>query len=226
MTQDPENTLFGRYQLRRLLGEGGMGQVYLASATGSAGFEKRVALKMLGAEQAMDAGLVRSLEREALIGVQLDHENLVQILDYGEHGGRAFIAMEYVRGFSLGSVIKHTKGQGRTIPIGILVHIARKVAEALNYMHHLVDGEGRPLELIHGDVSPSNVLLATDGRIKLTDFGITALSKEIRGERAVAGKPGYLPPEALLGAPHNQAWDVYARDPGYQQCDRASLCFR
>src|SRR5438445_10794256 len=132
-----------------------MAQVYLASARGAAGFEKVVALKILGARQVGQAKMVASLLREAMIGVRLDHENVVQVLDCGEDAGRYFVAMEYVRGFPLTRVIANA-GR-RPIPIAVAAHIARTVAGALAYVHAFADEDGTPLGLLHGDVSPSNV---------------------------------------------------------------------
>lgn len=200
--------MIDRYRLVQLLGEGGMAQVYLASARGAAGFEKIVALKILGARQLDDAAMVSSLLREAMIGVRLDHENVVQVLDCGEHEGRYFVAMEYVRGFPLSRVI--ASSERRPIPIGVAAHVARTVAGALGYVHAFAEEDGTPLGLIHGDVSPSNVLLAADGRIKLADFGVASLAREVAGKRDVAGKLPYMAPEAHEGAPASQSWDVFA----------------
>ncbi len=187
-----------------------MGQVYLASAQGAAGFEKVVALKLLSKRHTGDETLVRSLLREAMIGVRLDNERLVQVLDFGEEEGRYFIAMEYVRGFNLSHVIDYVASHKATLPLQVAVHIARTVADALAYIHKFADVKHRELGLIHGDVSPSNVLLGADGRIKLSDYGVSVLAGETDGTRIIAGKPPYLPAEAFLGEKRAQQWDVYA----------------
>jgi len=193
----------GRYQLVRSLGRGGMGEVYLARSQGAAGFEKLVAVKVLDPRFQDDVELTRSLLREAFLGVQLDHPNLVSVLDLGEEGHRWYIATEYVRGYSLGQVAAHARRRGKVLPIATAVQVGRAVAEALVYVHGVAhEGHG----LIHGDVSPSNLLLGVDGRVKLADFGVASLA----GERVVAGKRAYLPPEALARQPREQAWDVYA----------------
>lgn len=202
-----EETL-GRYRLLQMLGAGGMGQVHLAVATGPSGFEKLVALKVLGADA--DAARARSLIREALIGVRFDHSNVVQILDFGEDNNKQFIAMEYVRGFTLSHVIQHGRRVDEPTPLQPTVYVVRRIAAALQYIHELRGRSGDDVVLIHGDVSPSNILLGIDGRVKLTDFGIAALNTELQRAERVAGKPAYLPPEAFSGAPHTQQWDVYA----------------
>jgi phosphate/phosphite/phosphonate ABC transporter binding protein len=198
----------GRYRLIDLLGTGGMGEVHLASALGAAGFEKPVVLKVLRREFGANPERTRRLLREAFIGVGLDHENLVQVLDLGEHEGTYFIAMEYVRGYNLAQITGHSIAVGEPLPVGAAVHVARAVAAALDYVHQARDQEGKSLGLIHRDVSPSNILLGLDGRIKLSDFGVASLVGEDQG--AIIGKPPYLPAEAFTGAPAGAGWDVYA----------------
>ncbi|RLB65586.1 MAG: hypothetical protein DRI90_01640 [Deltaproteobacteria bacterium] len=205
-----KDVIGSRYRLVSLLGTGGMAEVHLAKAIGSGGFEKLVALKLLSPTSLDQPAHVDALQREALIGAHLDHDNVVQIFDFGEDDGLTFIAMEYVRGFSLVDILRHFAAEGVSLPIGHVVHIVRAVARALDHVHRLTDANDQPLGLIHGDVSPSNVLLSNDGRIKLSDFGIAALSSEIAGQQAVAGKPRYVPPEVLDGAAQCQASDVYA----------------
>jgi phosphate/phosphite/phosphonate ABC transporter binding protein len=194
----------------RLLGKGGMGQVHLASAEGAGGFEKLVALKVLGRRVKLDDARAHSLAREALIGVQLDHQNVVSVLDFGEDAGTYFVAMEYVRGFSTGDVLAHLASTGAHMPIRSAVYMARAIAEALDYVHSRVDVDGGALSLIHGDVSPGNIMAAADGRVKLADFGVAAFAEELLGADLVAGKPSYLPREAFKGATPQQDWDLYA----------------
>lgn len=187
-----------------------MGEVFLAKAQGAGSFEKLVALKVLTQAGESSARYRDSLEREALIGVNLDHDHIVSVLDYGEVGGRHFVVMEFVRGFSLAHLLRHGRETNALIPVRVAVHTARVMASALAYLHEQRDSSGEPLGLIHGDVTPSNILLSSEGRIKLTDFGIAALARELVGAQAIAGKPRYLPPEVRLGAPHTQGADLYA----------------
>ena len=198
----------GRYRLLRSLGRGGMGVVHLALAQGPVGFEKLVALKLLDPKFRGDPRRSEGLLREALVGGRLDHEHLVQILDLGQEVDQYFIAMEYVRGFSLSHVLAHLRHTGRQLPIYLAVRIVRAVNDALVYMHGLTFGNDQPLGLVHGDISPSNILLGADGRVKLSDLGVVALSGEVRSH--IAGKTAYFPPEAFRGVPRTQIWDVYA----------------
>jgi phosphate/phosphite/phosphonate ABC transporter binding protein len=190
----------GRYRVLQLLGHGGMGDVYLATAHGAAGFEKPVVVKMLRPQ----GRHVIDLLKEAFIGVGLDHQNVVQVLDLVEHEGRYHIVMEYVRGFTLAHVLDDAQAAGIALPLPMLAHVVGNVADALDYVHSISHG------LIHRDVSPSNILLGVDGRVKLSDFGVAMLTTEPGAPEALVGKPSYLPPEAFRGGHPTQAWDVYA----------------
>jgi serine/threonine-protein kinase len=203
---------FGRYRLLQLLGKGGMGEVHLATSHGAAGFEKLVAVKIVKPKASepdvTDRG--KALWREAMLGARLDHECVVHILDLGEEADQFYVVMEYVRGFSLSTVITHLKGVAKALPIRCAVHVARRVADALVYVHGLADENGQALGFLHGDVSPANVLLGQDGRIKLTDFGVAAFESELSGGGLIAGKLPYMPAEAYSGERKVQSWDVYA----------------
>jgi len=200
----------GRYHLLRLLGFGGMGEVYLANSKGVAGFEKLVTVKILRRQVSQNPDRVRDLLREAFIGVRLDHENIVQVLDLGEHEGNYFLVMEYVRGFSLRELISFHAEQHELFPIRPSAHALRCVADALDYVHKVRGPHKKHLGLIHRDVSPSNILLGAEGRIKLSDFGVSGMAQDAATAGTVIGKPRYLPPEARHGEPATQGWDVYA----------------
>ncbi len=200
----------GRYQLLRLLGFGGMGEVYLASSRGAAGFEKLVTVKILRRQVSSNPDRVSDLLREAFIGVRLDHENIVQVLDLGEQEGTYFLVMEYVRGFSLRELIAFHAEQQQMLPIRPIAHALRCMADALDYVHRVRGPHKKHLGLIHRDVSPSNILLGAEGRIKLSDFGVAGMAQDAARAGTVIGKPRYLPPEARHGEPATQGWDIYA----------------
>ncbi|HEY4178570.1 MAG TPA: serine/threonine-protein kinase [Kofleriaceae bacterium] len=200
----------GRYRLLRLLGFGGMGEVYLASSRGAAGFEKLVTVKILRQQMSQDPARIGDLMREAFIGVRLDHENIVQVFDLGEQDGTYFLVMEYVRGFSLREVVSFAAEQNEKLPVRQAVHAVRRVADALDYVHKVRGPHRRPLGLIHRDVSPSNVLLGAEGRIKLSDFGVAGMIQDPQRAGMVIGKPRYLPPDARHGMTATQGWDIYA----------------
>lgn len=200
----------GRYHLLRLLGFGGMGEVYLASSRGAAGFEKLVTVKILRKQVSHNPDRVSDLMREAFIGVRLDHENIVQVFDLGEHEGMYFLVMEYVRGFSLREVISFTAEHREPLGFRPIVHAIRCMADALDYLHRVRGPHRKQLGLIHRDVSPSNILLGAEGRIKLSDFGVAGMAQDATRSGAVIGKPRYLPPEARHGERATQGWDLYA----------------
>ena len=200
----------GRYHLLRLLGFGGMGEVYLANSKGVAGFEKLVTVKILRRQVSTNPERVSDLLREAFIGVRLDHENIVQVLDLGEHEGTYFLVMEYVRGFSLREIIAFHSDIKEQLPIRPIAHTLRCMADALDYVHRVRGPHKKHLGLIHRDVSPSNILLGAEGRIKLSDFGVAGMAQDAARAGTVIGKPRYIPPEARHGEPATQGWDVYA----------------
>ncbi len=200
----------GRYRLLRLLGFGGMGEVYLASSRGAAGFEKLVTVKILRKQVSQDPARVKDLLREAFIGVRLDHENIVQVFDLGEHEGTYFLVMEYVRGFSLREVIAFCAEKAEPLPFRPIAHAVRCVADALEYLHRVRGPHRKQLGLIHRDVSPSNILLGAEGRIKLSDFGVAGMVMDAARAGVVIGKPRYLPPDARHGITATQGWDLYA----------------
>jgi phosphate/phosphite/phosphonate ABC transporter binding protein len=207
---EPPDRQLGRYHLLRLLGFGGMGEVYLASSRGVAGFEKLVTVKILRRQVSQNPDRVADLLREAFIGVRLDHENIVQVLDLGEHEGTYFLVMEYVRGFSLRELIAFHAEQHEPVPVRPIAHALRCIADALDYVHRVRGPHKKPLHLIHRDISPSNVLLGAEGRIKLSDFGVSGMAQDAARAGTVIGKPRYLPPEARHGEAATQGWDIYA----------------
>jgi serine/threonine-protein kinase len=194
-----------------------MGEVYLAVAVGPAGFEKTVALKVLTPQLSDDPDRIRELLREALIGVELRHPNVVEVLDLGCEDGRHFIVMEYVRGYNLARVLEHTR-RGSPMPVTSAVHLTWAVADALDYLHNVRDPSGRPLGLVHGDVSATNILLGIDGLVKLSDFGVATFVRDVTRPTSVAGKLPYMPPEAFRGAERAQHWDAYALGVVLYQC--------
>jgi serine/threonine-protein kinase len=187
-----------------------MGEVYLASSRGAAGFEKLVTVKILRKQVSDNPERVSDLLREAFIGVRLDHENIVQVLDLGEHEGTYFLVMEYVRGFSVRELIAFHAEQREMMPIRPIAHAVRCMADALDYVHRVRGPHKKHLGLIHRDVSPSNILLGAEGRIKLSDFGVAGMAQDAARAGALIGKPRYIPPEARHGESATQGWDIYA----------------
>jgi tRNA A-37 threonylcarbamoyl transferase component Bud32 len=193
--------LFGRYRLERLLSRGGMGEIYLASMEGAAGFRKRVCIKKILPHLSREQEFVDRFVDEAHIVVQLTHGNIVPVLDMGDVGGEYFIAMEYIAGRDLRDIIKTYERRDERMPPPLAAWVVAEAARALSYAHKKTDEAGRPLHITHRDVSPSNVLVSREGVVKLTDFGIAKavgkLGKSITGR--LQGKFCYMSPEQARG---------------------------
>ncbi len=203
----PLRRSLGPYRLIRRLGVGGMAEVYLAVAHGASGFEKKVAIKAPLPYVQEDARLLRLLIEEARIGAQLQHRNLVQVHDLGVAEGMYYVRMDFIDGADLRTLMR------RGLPgpaLGLL--IAEELAIALDYVHTAVDEEGRPLGLVHRDVSPSNILLSRHGEVKLADFGIAkaTLLADNTGADTRKGKYAYMSPEQVEGRALTHHSDQFA----------------
>jgi serine/threonine-protein kinase len=197
----------GPYRLERLLGRGGMAEVYLALKYGASGFERRVALKTLRPEHQGDHVLERLLIEEAKVGARFHHRNLVQVHDLGVDQGRYYVCMDLVDGADLRSLTRPER-----LPPALALHVAEEVAFALEYVHELKDDAGRALGLVHRDVSPGNILLSRMGEVRLADFGIAkaTLLADITWGRFRKGKVAYMSPEQLDGGSLTPQSDQFA----------------
>jgi len=205
-------TRIGRYEIVRPLASGGMGEVFLARATAIGGFSKSVALKRLRPELAVDPAFVAMFLDEARIAATLDHSNIVQVVDVLLEGGTAWIVMEYLRGADVGELVRLLAARGQTFPVGAAVAIAITVADALHYAHERGDDEGKPLEIVHRDVSPGNILVTLDGTVKVIDFGIARANARAT-ETAVGtikGKLLFMSPEQCRGERIDRRSDVFS----------------
>ncbi|TXD32254.1 protein kinase, partial [Lujinxingia vulgaris] len=202
----------GRYELTRRLAKGGMGEIYLARARGAGGFEKRVIIKTILPHLAEEEEFVTKFLDEGRIVVQLTHGNIVPVFDMGEQDGEYFIAMEYVEGLDLREVLKRLDASGEQLPVEHALHIAAEICKGLGYAHRKSDEQGRPLSIVHRDVSPSNVLISREGEIKIIDFGIARaagrLSQTANGR--IQGKCCYMSPEQTRGQPLDHRSDIFA----------------
>jgi serine/threonine protein kinase len=202
----------GEYELVRLLATGGMAEVYEARRPGPRGFAKRVALKRILPQLAMDDRLVRMFCAEARVHAALTHPNLVSVLDFGEASGELYLVMEYVDGVSLAEIMRAALARKQSLALGPALYIAREVAAGLAYAHQYRDDDDAPLGVVHRDVAPNNILLGRAGEVKLTDFGIVRSSwSDVRtapGE--LRGKLGYVSPEQALGQPVDARSDLFS----------------
>jgi serine/threonine-protein kinase len=189
---------FGSYLVYEQLGVGGMASVHVAE---SRGLRKRVALKRLLPHAAESPELVRSFIHEARLVGHLKHTNIAQTYDFGRVGDTYFIAMELVLGPTLGQLIRQCKATVGIIPFPVTLNILCQVCDALAYAHNLCDEDGKPLGLIHRDVSPPNIIVSNTGVAKLIDFGVAkqARSSSQTMVGTVKGKFSYMAPEYLGG---------------------------
>lgn len=203
-------TQLGRYAVVRRIGGGGMAELYLARLDGPNRFVKPVALKLMHAHLVEVPEFVGMFMREARIAASLQHPQIVQVLDVGEADGEYFLALEYVHGLDLRRVLSERRGV--PLPLGAALRIVIDVANGLHHAHSLCDGTGRPLGIVHRDVSPSNILVAYDGAVKLTDFGIARMTEQthVTATGSIKGKPGYMSPEQCLQENVDGRSDVFA----------------
>ena len=204
--------LAGKYELLRPLGQGGMAEVWEAVLHGDAGFRRRVAVKRMAAERVGDERLQRMFVDEARLASRLHHANLVAVIDFGVVDGIAFQVLELVDGFDVARLANWGLTAKSPMPVPIALGIAAQVAHALHAAHTAVGDDGAPLNIVHRDVSPQNVLVSRGGDVKLADFGIALW--EQRTEKTLGatarGKPTYMAPEqAMRGAIDGRA-DVFS----------------
>ncbi len=202
----------GRYELISRLAVGGMAELFVARAQAMHGFEKIVALKRIIPSFAEDADFVRMFLAEARLAATLQHPNIAQVYDVGEERGAYFFAMEYVLGQDLRRVVRAVRSRDQWLTLDHIIQVVAGTAAALHYAHEKEDKLGRPLGIVHRDVSPSNILISYDGGVKLVDFGIaraTALS-EATTTGAIKGKIPYMSPEQCRGATLDRRSDIFS----------------
>ena len=185
------------YELTRLLAEGGMGAVYEASQFGAEGFQKTVALKSILETYSSNMEFVRLFIGEAKLVADLVHENIVQVYHLGRTGEMYYIAMEFVDGFNLEKFIDHHIDKGLELPVDLAAFIISRVCRGLEYAHKKRGRDGELLGIVHRDVSPKNVMINSEGVVKLTDFGIANARQVMEQEEGevLMGKVEYMSPE-------------------------------
>jgi serine/threonine-protein kinase len=202
---------FGPYTIEERLATGGMAEVYVARRSGPHGFYKRVALKRILPQYARDPDFVAMFIDEATLAARLDHPNIVQVFDFGELGGELFLTMELVVGSNVSRVLRALTTRGQPLPLDLALHIVSQTAHALAYAHRARDDLGSPLNVVHRDVSPANILLSHAGYVKLSDFGIARMAgaEPRTDDGQVRGKLGYMSPEQVTGRPLDGRSDVF-----------------
>lgn len=202
---------FGKYQLLRKIASGGMGQVFLALERG-AGLERLVVLKLILPHLAEDEDFLTMFLEEARLVARLGHPNLITILELTEIDGRHCLAMEYVQGDDVRRLEKYARSQGKPLPVGLVLRIIAEAAAGLHYAHQARNPLGQPLQLVHRDVSPQNILVGFDGGVKVIDFGVAkaAGSASHTATGVLKGKYPYMSPEQANGQPVDGRSDLFA----------------
>jgi len=210
--QRPEALRLGSYEILRQLARGGMAELFLARTVGPESFEKLVVLKKILPKFADNPKFVRLFLDEARLAAALDHPHIAHVYDLGKLETSYFFTMEYVHGQDLHATAKRVSRLGKRIPIGHAVQLAHAVASALHYAHQRRASDGSLLGIVHRDVSPSNVLIAYDGAIKLVDFGVAKAATSTVKTRTgtLKGKISYMSPEQAKGSPIDGRSDVFA----------------
>jgi tRNA A-37 threonylcarbamoyl transferase component Bud32 len=210
VTTAPER--FGKYTILRRLAVGGTAEISLARYDGIGGFEKQLALKRLLPSLCEDRAQVAQFLNEARISACLSHPNIVQTYEVGEVNGRYFIAMEYVSGEDLEKILRRLSSDRRRMPLETALRIISEVCGGLHYAHSRADAAGRPLQIVHRDVSPANVLVSHDGSVKLIDFGVAKLldAQSLAMSGVFRGKFAYMSPEQCAGEPLDARSDLFS----------------
>jgi len=203
---------FGPYIVYERLGVGGMATVHRAKKRGIAGFERGVALKRMLPHLAEDAEFINSFVREAKLASLLVHPNIAQIYDFGRVGAVYYIAMEHVDGFDVRKMLRYSNRHKEPLPLNVVMSVLCELCDALEYAHTFVDEHGTPQGIVHRDVSPSNLIVAQSGHLKVIDFGIAkANARQLHTESGrVKGKLGYMSPEAVTGRSYGPVSDVFS----------------
>ncbi len=203
---------FGPYETLSRIAAGGMGEVFVAKRTGAGAFEKKVALKVLLPHLAHDREFVERFFDEARLVARMNHPNIVQIFDVGETDGRPWLAMALVEAVSLSRLEHALKERGEQIPLPLVRLIATGLLEGLAYAHALRGPKGEPLGVVHRDITPSNLLVSTDGAVVLTDFGIAKAAINVHRTQPgrLRGKLSYLAPETFSDGVVDQRADLFS----------------
>jgi serine/threonine-protein kinase len=204
-------SLQSRYTILRKIADGGTAEIFLAKQHGAHGFEKSVVLKRIFTAFYADPQFRHMLVDEAHIAMTLSHSNIVQVLDLGEVDGRYFLALELVDGWTLDRTLKRSQSAGVPFPPALALYVTAEVCRALAYAHGKMR-DGKPLGIVHRDVSPHNVLLSAEGEVKLTDFGIAKAQnrKEQSLGNMIKGKISFMSPEQGSGGTLDGRSDLFS----------------
>lgn len=204
---------FGQYILLEKLASGGMAEVFLSKKVGASGVQKFVAVKRILPQYSESEDFIQMFKEEAKIAVNLSHSNVVSIYEFGVENGQFYLVMEYVEGRNLRQVLNKMKKLNQNFSLSQIVYIIKEVAAGLDHAHRCLDGStGKPLNLIHRDMSPQNIMVSFEGETKIVDFGIAKASTQIENTKVgtLKGKFGYMSPEQAEGIPVDYRTDIFS----------------
>ena len=202
---------FGRYNLTERIAVGGMAEIFKAKTQGAYGFSRDIVIKRILAEHCEDETFVEMFVQEARLAAMLQHPNIAQVLEFDQVGDELYIAMELVEGVDLRGMLSRSKRYRLPIPTQLTLFIVTKILKGLSYAHEFSDAQG-PLEIVHRDISPHNILLSRRGEVKVTDFGIARLASQISftSTGVLKGKAAYMAPEQTYTSRVDARADVFA----------------
>lgn len=204
---------FGKYILLERVAAGGMAEVYLSKSTGAVGVNKFVAIKRILPQYSDHQEFIEMFKEEAKIAVNLNHGNVVPIYDFGVEKNQFFLVMEYVEGRNLRQILNELKKTGAQFAIEQIVYLMKEVAAGLDHAHRCIDGTtGKPLNIVHRDMSPQNIMVSFEGEVKIIDFGIAKAETQLEATKAgtLKGKYGYMSPEQADGQSIDPRTDIFS----------------
>jgi serine/threonine-protein kinase len=208
---------FGNYNLFDHIGKGGMAEIFLAKTRTGLGVDRLCVIKRILPDLNQDKNFCEMIIKEAKLCANLSHANVVQTFELGQIENQYYIAMEYVEGVDLNRMLGLLSKARKTLPLPFALYIITETLKGLDYAHRRTDDKGNPLNIIHRDVSPTNVLISTQGEVKLCDFGIAKVALDELNcdiqhvdEHHLKGKIAYMSPEHIAGEPIDKRSDLYA----------------
>lgn len=228
MSVQPER--YGRYVLLEKIGQGGMAEVFRAVARGTQGFQRVLVVKRILPEMSRDPRFVQMFIDEAKICALISHPNVVQVYEFGRLADTHFLTMEYVHGRNLSAVMEKLAVDNELPPADVICEVARQTCLGLHHAHMMTGTDGNPLQIIHRDVTPANIMLGFNGAVKVLDFGIARAAEEVKETKtqagAVKGKVAYLAPEQIHRRPVDHRIDVFALGVVLHECLTGQRLFK
>ena len=203
---------FGKFVLTKKIAVGGMAEIYKAESYGVDGFKKVAVVKRILPHCSADHDFVTMLIDEAKLSVLLSHTNIVQVYELGKVDDDYYISMEYIHGVNLREILYRCRESGEKVPVDVALFIISEICKGLDYAHRKSDESHKPLNIIHRDVSPQNILISYEGEVKIVDFGIAKAAMNISHTMAgvLKGKIAYMSPEQALGKPLDNKTDMFS----------------